>query len=555
MTQPLADYLLSSGRLDAPALARAQAVSDRRGERLHLVLAGLGLVGEGELARALAATLGLACLAPEDLPDRPLLGERVAVEFLRRTRVLPLGDGPTGLRLAMVDPFDDYAADAIALIAGRPVERVVAPAGELERAIERLHGGQPKFAIVPQPAVVDDADLRRLNEQSSEAPTIRLVQRLLAEAVEAGASDLHVEPFEDRLRVRLRIDGLLSERHVLPRQMEAAVVSRIKVIAGLDIAERRLPQDGRTRIAVAGREIDVRVSVVPTMHGESVVLRLLDREQAPLALPQLGFDARLESGLDRLLGHAHGLVLVTGPTGSGKTTTLYAALQRLDRDSRKVLTVEDPVEYQLPGVNQIQVRPQIGLDFPTVLRSVLRQDPDIILVGEIRDEATARIAVQAALTGHLVLATLHTNDAVAAVTRLVDMGIESYLLASVLRGVLAQRLLRRLCGDCKQPFQPGPRMLAEAGIAWSSDEQPPTLHRPVGCPACAGTGYRGRLAVGELLTVDAAIAQQVLKTVDEAALRTLAAGRGMASLVADALSKVLHGATSLEEVARVVDRT
>ncbi|MBM3489341.1 MAG: type II/IV secretion system protein [Alphaproteobacteria bacterium] len=549
MTEALADYLLKAGRLDATALARAQAVSERRGERLHLVLAGLGLVSEAELARALATTLGLACLTPEELPERPVLGDRVALEFLRKTRVLPLREDPRGLRLAMADPFDDYAAEAIALLTGRPVERVVAPAGELERAIERLHGGQPKLAVVGPAAAVDDADLRRLSEQASDAPTIRLVQRLLAEAVEAAASDLHVEPFEDRVRVRLRIDGLLVERHVLPRQVEAAVVSRIKVIAGLDIAERRLPQDGRTRVAVSGREIDVRVSVVPTLHGESVVLRLLDRERAPLTLPQLGFEAGLVDGLDRLLANPHGLVLVTGPTGSGKTTTLYAALQRLDRDRLKVLTVEDPVEYQLAGVNQIQVKPQIGLDFANVLRAVLRQDPDIILVGEIRDPATARIAVQAALTGHLVLATLHTNSAVAAVTRLADMGVENYLLASVLHGVLAQRLLRRLCATCAGPRSPPLPAPAAVGPAATRP-----VHPAAGCSACAGTGYRGRFAVGELLTLSPDLAQQIARGTDEAGLARLARADGMIDLRAAALAKVTEGATSLEEVARVIDR-
>jgi len=377
---------------------------------------------------------------------------------------------------------------------------------------------------------------------------VRLVHTLIAQAVEARASDIHIEPFEGRLRVRFRIDGVLRDIDSPPIALAAAITSRVKIMAALDIAERRLPQDGRMKATVQGRDIDLRVSCVPTLYGESVVLRLLDKSQAPLQLASLGFAPDLENGLAELLELPNGILLVTGPTGSGKTTTLYAALQRLNRGQTKILTAEDPVEYQLDGINQVQVRPKIGLDFAAILRSLLRQDPDIILVGEIRDRETAAIAVQAALTGHLVLSTLHTNDAAGAVTRLIDMGVEPFLLASTVRGIMAQRLVRLLCPSCKQRYDAPAELRAELPAGTTH------LFRPKGCTACNGTGYRGRAALAELLVIDDAMRDRVLARADAATLFQSAIGSGMRTLRQDGIRLAASGATSVEEVLRVTQR-
>jgi general secretion pathway protein E len=426
------------------------------------------------------------------------------------------------------------------LLVDKPVRPHVAAPAAIEAAIVRLYGAAAAPSLAPAAERVRSVDIERLADQAADAPVIRLVDRMIAEALAARASDIHLEPTEAGLRLRLRIDGVLRAREAPPAALHPALVSRIKVMAGLDIAEKRLPQDGRASASVQGRDIDVRVSTLPTVHGESVVLRLLDKAQAPLDLDALGFAADLRDGIDRVLRATSGIVLVTGPTGSGKTTTLYAALQRLDTDAANVVTVEDPVEYRLADINQIQVRPRIGLDFATVLRSVLRHDPDVVLIGEIRDSETARIAVQAALTGHLVLSTLHTNDAASAVTRLVDMGVEPYLITSTLRAVLAQRLVRRLCGKCC-------RQVPAAGLGQPGDG---TLGVAAGCDAC-GDGYRGRAAIGELLVMDEAQNRLVLGGADAGALRRQALAAGMRSLRDDGLVKAAAGETSLEEVLRV----
>jgi general secretion pathway protein E len=465
--------------------------------------------------------------------------------------VLPLADRPDALILAMADPLDRYALDAIQLLVGKPVKAVVAVPAELERALARLYGDSGDHAEVAKAVVgeaIDAGDVQRLRDQASEAPVVRLVNALIAQALEARASDIHIEPFEGRLRMRLRIDGVLRDIEAPPVSLAPAITSRVKIMAALDIAERRLPQDGRLKATVQGRDIDLRVSCVPTLYGESVVLRLLDKSQAPLELAALGFAADLEQGLGTLLALPNGILLVTGPTGSGKTTTLYAALQRLNRGHAKILTAEDPVEYQLEGINQVQVRPKIGLDFAAILRSLLRQDPDIILVGEVRDRETAAIAVQSALTGHLVLSTLHTNDAAGAITRLIDMGVEPFLLTSTVRGILAQRLVRLLCPDCKEPYAPSAALAAELPAGTK------TLHRAKGCPACNHSGYRGRAAVAELLVIDDDLRGRVLAREDAGALHAAAAARGMRPLRDDGLRLAASGATSIEEVLRVTQR-
>jgi general secretion pathway protein E len=394
-------------------------------------------------------------------------------------------------------------------------------------------------------------DVEQLRDRASEAPVIRLVNLIIQHAVELRASDIHVEPFESRLKVRYRIDGVLQETEAPPVQLSPAVISRIKLMARLNIAERRLPQDGRIEMRVQGNDLDIRVSTVPTMHGESVVLRLLNRENVVLDFAALGFSEQPLQRLQSVLHIPHGVLLVTGPTGSGKTTTLYTALNSLNTSESKLITVEDPVEYQLEGVNQIHVKPSIGLTFASALRSIVRQDPDVIMVGEMRDLETARICIQSALTGHLVLSTLHTNDAPSSVTRLLEMGVEDYLLTSTLNAVLAQRLVRKLCTQCREAYQPLPEMLRELHLERLAGGQPVTLYRPKGCSACNGTGYHGRIAIIEVLVLSDAIRRLILQHADAGALRQAAREEGMLSMYEDGCLKALDGTTNIEEVLRV----
>jgi general secretion pathway protein E len=395
------------------------------------------------------------------------------------------------------------------------------------------------------------ADAARLRDRASDAPVIRIVDALIEDATQARASDIHVEPLVDRLRIRFRVDGVLREQTPPPASLRAAIVNRIKVMAGLNTAERRLAQDGRIRTSVRGRELDVRVSIIPVQYGESVVLRLLDKSRGPLDFERLGFAPSLAARLTDVLQLAHGLVLVTGPVGSGKTTTLYAGLKRLNATERKIVTAEDPIEYELPGINQIQVKPQIGLAFADVLRAALRHDPDVLMIGEIRDRESAEISVQAALTGHLVLTTLHTNDAASAVTRLLDMGIESFLLASVLRAVVAQRLVRTLCAACRAPYTPARDELAYAGLAADTAGAAPVFYRAIGCPACGGTGYVGRTVIAEMLAVDEAVRTLILERADWHTIARAVGAGGMRTLAADGFAKVAAGATTVAEVMRV----
>jgi len=429
---------------------------------------------------------------------------------------------------------------------------------ELEAAFERLYaepdedsGGLFGEIVVDTEPTEEDAE--RLKDLASEAPVIRLVNQLIARAVETHASDVHIEPFEDQLRVRYRYDGVLHEIEPPPTRLTAAVISRIKIMARLDIAERRLPQDGRIRLTVRGQEIDFRVSTVPSLYGETVVLRVLDRTAVEFDFSKLGLTPEIRQGLERALDLPNGMALVTGPTGSGKTTTLYTGLLKLNSVVRKVVTVEDPIEYQLPGINQIQVKPQIGLNFASLLRSILRQDPDVIMIGEIRDLETAQIAVQAALTGHLVLSTLHTNSAAATVTRLRDMGVEDYLLSATLKGVLAQRLVRRLCPHCKAP-EPAPTALVER---FGLDRLAPAgaelmLYRPVGCPECRGTGYRGRRAIAELLLPSREIDRLIFERADQGAVERAAIAGGMQPIFEAGLLAALEGDTTIEEVVQCI---
>jgi general secretion pathway protein E len=555
----LAARLIEAGTIDQRTLDRARRVAGETGGRFDHVLTQLGLVSEKGLAEALASLLDAPLVGVPDYPEAPLFADRLKAKFLRKARALPIAATAGGAVLAMSDPLDEFARTATAMALGQPVTVAVAVPIELEAAFNRLYAeaedkGDPgeNLEETARDAEPAEEDVERLKDLASEAPVIRLVNHLIARAVETRASDVHIEPFEDRLRVRYRYDGVLHEVEAPPGQLQAAVISRIKIMSRLDIAERRLPQDGRIRLTVRGHEIDLRVSTVPSLYGESVVLRVLDRTAVELDYGKLGLSVEIEDGLRRALDLPNGLVLVTGPTGSGKTTTLYAGLLQLNSVARKIVTVEDPIEYQLAGINQIQVKPQIGLNFATLLRSILRQDPDVIMIGEIRDLETAEIAVQAALTGHLVLSTLHTNSAAATVTRLRDMGLEDYLLTATLKSVLAQRLVRRLCARCKVAEAAPAALIERFGLARLTEGGPIALYRSVGCPECRATGFRGRLAIGELLVPSPAIDRLIFERADHAAIERAAIDGGMRPILDSGMLAVIQGETTLDEVLRCI---
>jgi general secretion pathway protein E len=548
----LAAHLIAKGKLTPAASQRAERLAGESGERLELVLARLGLASEPDIAAALAALLDLPLAAMADYPATPVLEDRLNRQFLREAQILPLGESAAGVAVAMVDPLNDYAAEAARFAAGKPVLRSVALPADFEAAFERLYGtGTSEIHKIAQEtsaraeeSISDDVD--RIKDSSSDAPVIRLVNHLILRAVEARASDIHIEPMDGELRVRYRIDGVLHEMEAPPRNLANAVLSRIKVMAKLNIAERRIAQDGRIRLAVRGKDIDFRVSMMPTIHGECAVLRILDRGSLKLDFTELGISPDAIATIRGLLAQPHGIILATGPTGSGKTTTLYTGLSELNTSDRKILTIEDPVEYQLAGVNQVQVKPQVGLTFASAMRAFLRQDPDIMMVGEIRDLETAQVAVQAALTGHLILSTLHTNDAPSAVTRLLDMGIDDFLLTSTISGVIAQRLVRTLCPHCRKPYAADPALLARLQI----DRASATLYAADGCASCNGTGYAGRSSIVEVLVMSDALRHLVLEHAEAGAIRRQASAEGMRSMHADGMAKVLAGETTVEEVLR-----
>lgn len=528
---------------------RARLVQAETGEPLHSVLTRLGFVTEQALAQALSEQTGLRIVGPSDYPVAPIAVDCISSRFLRDIKAVPLRESPEGLEVAFVNPLDPFPETAIAFALQRNVKPVVARASDLEAALDRLYGTFAPPESAGDTGGAGEDDLERLKDLASDAPVVRAVNSLLTRAVEAQASDIHLEPSEDSLKVRFRIDGALRDEDSIPSHLRAAFVSRIKVISGLDIAERRLPQDGRLRHAVRGQEIDFRVATSPTIHGEGVVLRILDRSNMVLEFAALGFDAETADKFDRGLHRPHGIILVTGPTGSGKTTTLYASLAVLNTADRKILTIEDPIEYRLAGTNQTQVKPQIGLTFAAALRSFLRQDPDVMMVGEIRDLETAQVAIQSALTGHLILSTLHTNSAASAVTRLIDMGVEPFLITSTLNAVLAQRLVRRLCQDCRVSYQPLPESLAALGISLPAGVT--HLYKECGCRSCRGTGYRGRLALLELLVVDDEIAKLILSRAEAREIQRVAGLSGMRGMLADGVNKAAAGLTTLEEILRV----
>lgn len=554
----LAAILEASGKLSAQDYVRAARLAAESGVSVWHMVHKLGLVSERDLAQLFTRELELEIVDSEGLPDVPLLEDAVSQRFLKESRVLPLYVEDERLYLAMADPGDAFAISAMEAASGHDVQPVVALPTDIDNVIEKLYGaGRSAMGEILDGLGEGDegeADVETLKDLASEAPVIRLVNLIVQRAVESRASDIHVEPFEGQLKVRYRIDGVLTETEAPPTHSTAAIISRIKLMAKLNIAERRLPQDGRISLRVQGKELDLRVSTVPTMFGESVVIRLLDKESVKFDFGALGFDGDPLARFKGILDMPHGIVLVTGPTGSGKSTTLYTALSRLNTAEKKIITVEDPVEYQVAGINQIQVKPQIDLTFSAALRSIVRQDPDIIMVGEMRDLETARIAVQSALTGHLVLSTLHTNDAAGGITRLLDMGVDDYLITSTINGILAQRLVRRLCQHCAERYTPLPELVEELGLdAFTEDGQPVTLHRPVGCEACGGSGYFGRLSLTEVLVMTDEIRLLVMRHANAGEIQQAAIDGGMDILRRDGLRKSVIGLTTLEEVARVAE--
>src|SRR5271167_2669747 len=556
----LGPALIDSGAVDQRTLERARRVASETGGRLDRVLTQLGLISERGLAEALAQLVGAPLVRPADYPDEALFVDRLKPKFLRKAHALPIVESEGRAMLAMADPLDVFTRNAVAAALGRLVAVAVAVPIELEAAFDRLYSesaeqdgdGEALLDEVVSDAEPAEEDAERLKDLASEAPVIRLVNQMIARAVETRASDIHLEPFSDRLRVRYRYDGVLHEVEPPPTRLQAAIISRLKIMARLDIAERRLPQDGRIKLTVRGHEIDFRVSTVPSLHGEKVVLRVLDRTAVEFDYEKLGLPLDIRQGIEHALELPNGMVLVTGPTGSGKTTTLYTGLLKLNTVARNVVTVEDPIEYQLTGINQIQVKPQIGLNFASLLRSILRQDPDVIMIGEIRDLETAQIAVQAALTGHLVLSTVHTNSAAATMTRLRDMGLEDYLMTATLKAVLAQRLVRRLCPECRAA-EPAPEALIERfDMTRLAPAKAISLYHPVGCPACRGTGFRGRRAIAELLVPTRAIDRLIFEGADDAAIERAAVGDGMRPIFDSGLLAVLEGDTTIEEVVRCI---
>ncbi len=550
----LGDVLLERGLVTPAQLREAGEKQRELGRSLGRVLVDAGVLTEGQLVAALATQIGIDFV---DLAEVVIDGSAAALvpgSVCRRNTLIPVCFEGGRLKVAMADPANVIALDDLRRITHLDIRPVVATRSDVIAAIDRTYRADEELvsltsAIDAQP---EEEDLSRVKEVVEEAPVIKFVNLLITHGIQDGASDIHLEPTEYDMRVRFRIDGVLHEVMRSPKGIQSGVISRLKIMSDMDIAERRVPQDGRLSVIANGRKIDLRVATLPTVWGEKVVMRILDNSTAMLDLKDLGFS---DDNFDRYRASytkPYGMILVTGPTGSGKSTTLYSTLNKISRPEVNIITVEDPVEYRLPGINQVQTNTKAGLTFAAALRSILRSDPDVVLIGEIRDHETALIAIEASLTGHLVLATLHTNDAPSAVTRLIEMGIEPFLVGSALDCVLAQRLARRLCSKCKQEYTPSEEALDAARFPWDPEGPLPTLHRAVGCSACANTGYRGRLALHEVMTVSDEVERLAVERASSAQIEALARQEGMASLRLDGMHKVGLGVTSLDEILRVV---
>ena len=556
--RPLGQILVGIDVISQETLAQALAKAGQERLRLGEVLVSQGTVTDTDVLRAVAEQLGLPFLSAEELPSTPPALKDLSSKYLRQNLACPISLEGSVLSVATAEPTNPLLSDDLEQSLGLTVKLYVAPASAILEAIERAYGANTALQKIvegmgPSSGERDgelDEDVNHLRDMAFEPPVVRLVNILIDGALAADASDIHIEPFDDSLLVRYRIDGLLYDQESPPRRLRAALTSRIKIMAEMNIAERRLPQDGRIRVTAHGRRVDIRVSTIPTVHGESIVMRLLDRSSVFLSFDRLGFSRGTAETFEGLIRRPHGMLLVTGPTGSGKTTTLYAALDKINRPDLKIITVEDPVEYQLKRVNQIPVKPKIGLNFAAGLRHIVRQDPDVIMVGEIRDLETAEIAIQAALTGHLVFSTLHTNDAPSAITRLQDMGCEPYLFSSVLNGVLAQRLVRRICQVCRVPKAADPAELAALGIASTGTEE---LFHGKGCDECRGTGYRGRTAIYELLRITESMRSLIVRRAPAGEIRREAVAHGMVTLREDGWTRARAGVTTIAEILRVTE--
>ncbi len=543
-SEKLGTLLVNSGKIQPPQLDRALAHQETTPHRIGEILISLGYISEDDLAAALAEQLGLALHTKLDDGAR-VITDNVSTAFLQEHPFLLIEQEEAEQNILVTsDPLNPNIISATEVLATGPVKVQLLAEPRLKKLLAE------HFDIVAASeeggVVMDEADIDKLKDMASEAPVIKYVNNLIDSAVSRRASDIHMEPFEDGLSIRFRVDGILQDFEIPPHTMQPAIISRTKLLAGLDIAERRLPQDGKIGMRVSGKEIDLRVSTLPTVFGEGVVIRILEKGSIILDLASLGMAPAIEEQFRKVIAVPDGIILVTGPTGSGKTTSLYCALNHINSGDNKIITVEDPVEYQLHGINQIQVRPEIGLTFAQGLRSIVRQDPDVIMIGEIRDLETAEIAVQSSLTGHLVFSTLHTNDAISAVIRMVDLGVERFLLSSSLRGILAQRLVRRICPECKS--EQG--MLSETGYRPADGEDFP-IYTGAGCDACSGTGYSGRVGLYELLIIDEAIDRGISKGLDLVELRKVAEESGFLPMFNDGLSKVRQGITTFSEVVRV----
>ncbi len=542
-SQRLGEMLIERGKIEPDELERALELQRERGDKLGKIMVDMGLIAQRDMLAALSEQLGIPLVAVDQPPPSAPEIEGLSHRFLHQCRAFPLALADSTLTVAMADPLDFETVAAIRSFSGFEVRTALAPEQEILEAIEKHYAQGDRETIVGEGEDEQaTADLEHLRDMASEAPVIRLVNAMIAQAIEKRASDIHIEPFEKEFRIRFRVDGVLFNQDTPPRELKAAIISRLKLMAKLNIAERRLPQDGRIKIKILGREVDLRVSTLPTLYGESVVMRLLDRSAGDFYdLRRLGFDDRMLARMEHFTSLPHGIFLVTGPTGSGKSTTLYSALKRINLPDKKIITIEDPVEYQMDGINQVHVNPQIGLTFAAGLRHIVRQDPDVIMVGEIRDRETADIAIRAALTGHLVFSTLHTNDAPSAITRLTDMGVENYLITSSLVAVLAQRLVRVICKECAQP----------GGTALAPDGEMVEIWRGAGCEACNGTGYASRVGIFEMMELNDDLRKLIMNNADAGQLTLSARRYGMRNLREDAWKKIRDRVTTLAEVMRV----
>jgi general secretion pathway protein E len=560
--RPLGEILRHTRGLPEDKLQEALQIQAEKGGRLGEVLVGMKVISEEDVAKALGLQLDLPYLARIFLEevDAELI-KRMPINFAKQARILPLSVDGDAVALAVADPLDTTVLDHARMLLGRDIHPRIALASTIVDAINSVYDRATNEAeqLVDELEATDLDSLAQeieevkdlLNDEGDEAPIIRLINSVLFRAAKERASDIHIEPMERELLVRFRVDGVLQEIIKPPKRYQNAIVGRVKVMGQLNIAEKRLPQDGRIRIKLAGRDIDIRLSTIPTTFGERIVMRLLDKNTTLLDLTELGMAAHTLELMEHVIRRPHGIVLVTGPTGSGKTTTLYGALSRINTPDLNILTVEDPVEYQLKGIGQMAISPKIGLTFAQGLRAFLRQDPDVIMVGEIRDKETAEIAIQASLTGHLVFSTVHTNDAASAVTRLVDMGVEPFLVASSLTAVLAQRLVRRVCPDCRVQYTPTDEELKEIGLTRALLKERyglEKIHKAAGCPSCNQNGYRGRTGIYELLLVDDTVRQLALKNVDSSTIKKAAIANGMRTLLDDGARKIALGETTIAEV-------